>query len=91
MAKRRMNIGNICKSKDENKSDYFQVRKDLKEPVTLKAGQFLSIESKSFQLASLDSAVNAGRLSPENGEKARERINKIADWVRAEVILVIED
>ena len=57
--------------------------------LTLKDGQYLNIESKQFQLASLDEAVKAGRLTEENANKARERANKIPDSALGEVILLV--
>lgn len=86
---KRIKLGSIVKSKDPNKSDYIQIDKKLASPVTLQAGQYLQVETKAFQLASLERAVEANKISPENAEKARERIEKIPDFVRAEVILLV--
>lgn len=83
----RREIGNVCKNKDPSKANYIQIRKDLKEPIVLQAGDFLGVESKAFQLKSLEGAIAAGKISGEAAEKARERINKIADWVLGSVIL----
>jgi|CXWK01.1.fsa_nt_gi hypothetical protein len=80
--KRRV-IGSVLKSKDNPKQSYFKVGQN---PVTLRPGETLSLESKEEQLASLDRAVEAGKLSPELAEKSRERINKIPDFVRFEVV-----
>ena len=84
----RLKIASIVKSKDPEKANYLQVDKKLAKPITLTAGQYLSVESKKFQLESLERAVAANKISPENAEKARERIEKIPDWVLGEVILV---
>lgn len=84
----RSNIGSICKSKDPTKSDYIQIRKDLKEPLVLNAGDYVQVETKAFQLASLERAVAAGKVSEEVAVKQRERIEKIPDFVRAELIVV---
>jgi len=56
--------------------------------LTVSDGQILSVESKSYQLKSLEAAVSAGKLSEENAEKARERISKIPDYVLGELVLV---
>jgi hypothetical protein len=88
MAKKRMNIGSIVKSKDPTKSNYLQIRKDLKEPIVLTAGQYLQVESKAFQLASIERAAAAGKLSGEALQGAKERANKIPDFVLGEVVLV---
>ena len=85
MAKaKRSVIGSVCKSKDTGKPDYIKVRDDL----TLRKGQILRLESKKFQLESLQGAVSAGKLSSELGEKIKERIEKIPDWVRFEIVAV---
>ena len=82
----RTTVGSIIKGK-EGKADYFLVNKSLKEPVVLQAGDILNLESKTAQLASLEAAVSSGKLQPEYGDKARERINKIPDFVRFDVIM----
>ena len=86
---RRLTIGSVVKSKDPAKSNYIKLNlKSTGGTVTLTDGQFLSVESKSFQLKSLEGAVQAGKISEENATKARERIEKIPDWILGEVILV---
>lgn len=85
MAKsKRSVVGSVCKSKDAGKPDYIKVRDDM----TLRKGQILRLESKKYQLESLQGAVAAGKLSNELGEKIRERIEKIPDWVRFEIVAV---
>jgi len=85
MAKaKRSVVGSVCKSKDSGKPDYIKVRDDL----TLRKGQILRLESKKYQLESLQGAVSAGKLSSELGDKIRERIEKIPDWVRFEIVAV---
>lgn len=51
----------------------------------------LKLESKKFQLDSVDEAVKAGRLSEENAEAARERISKMKDFVRFDVVLLTKE
>ena len=89
MAK-RITLGSLYKSQNADKSDYIKVSSNLKEPITLKAGDYIQFETKAFQLKSLQAAVAAGRLSEENGEKAKERIEKTPEFVRGELILVIK-
>lgn len=85
MAKaKRSVVGSVCKSKDSGKPDYIKVRDDM----SLRKGQILRLESKKYQLDSLQNAVTAGKLSSELGEKIRERIEKIPDWVRFEIVAV---
>ena len=84
MAKsKRVVVGSVCKSKDSGKPDYIKIREDM----TLRKGQTLRLESKKFQLDSLQSAVGSGKISPDLSEKIKERIEKIPDFVRFEVIL----
>lgn len=83
MAKsKRVVVGSVCKSKDSGKPDYIKIRDDM----TLRKGQTLRLESKKFQLDSLQSAVSSGKLSGDLSEKIKERIEKIPDWVRFEII-----
>jgi hypothetical protein len=85
MAKsKRSVVGSVCKSKDAGKPDYIKIRDDM----SLRKGQILRLESKKFQLDSLQGAVSAGKLSAELAEKIRERIEKIPDWVRFEIVAV---
>lgn len=87
MAKlRREKVGQVMKSKDNNKPDYIKFEKD----VSVKAGDIIRLETKKFQLESLASAVQAGKLSGEQAEKAKERIEKIPDFVRGELIVLRE-
>lgn len=81
-SKRRV-IGSVLKSKDNPRQSYLKVGKDT---VTLQPGECLSLESKEEQLASLERAVELGKLSPEMAEKSRARIEKIPEFVRFEVI-----
>lgn len=80
-SKRRV-IGSVLSSKDDPKQRYIKIRED----VVLKAGQTLRLESAKQQLESLEAAVSAGKLSEEMAEKVRDRINKIPNWVVAEIV-----
>ena len=83
MAKsKRSVVGSVCKSKDAGKPDYIKIRDDLR----LRKGQILRLESKKFQLDSLQGAVSEGKLSGDLAEKIKERIEKIPDWVRFEIV-----
>lgn len=84
MAYKRRKVASILKGKD-GAADYIKVSED----VTLKAGSFLNLESKKSQLESLESARD--KMSEENFEKAQERINKMPDFVRFEIIQVTKD
>lgn len=83
MAKtKRSVVGSVCKSKDSGKPDYIKIRDEM----SLKKGQILRLESKKFQLDSLQNAVTAGKLSGDLSEKIKERIEKIPEWVRFEIV-----
>jgi len=91
----RKTVGSVCKNKDTAKPDYITLRGGTAEVLAKALMKLdkdnnlnLNLESKKFQLESLEQAVSAGKLSGENAEKARERINKIPDWVRFEIVLV---
>jgi glycerate-2-kinase len=96
MAKtKRTTVASICKPKETGKPDYLKIRGETRE-VFAKAllaadpakGMSLKLESKQFQLQSLEDAVTAGKLSSEMASKVKERINKIPEYVRFEVILL---
>lgn len=90
MAKmKRLKIGSVIKSKDPAKADYIKL--DDKLPggtITFKAGDYIQVESKAYQLSSLEKAIADGKLSEENAEKARDRINNIKDFIRAELVVL---
>ncbi len=75
-------LGSVVKGRD-GKPDYIKIKDD----VVLKKGQILNLESVKNQLESLQKAVAAGKLSAENGEKIKERISKVPDWVRFEITM----
>ena len=97
MAKsKRTVVGSVCKSKDSGKPDYLVLRGQTADSLAkalLSAdkskGLTLKLESKKFQLESLDSAVANGKLSGDLADKIKsERIEKIPEWVRFEIVLV---
>jgi hypothetical protein len=97
MAKsKRTVVGSVCKSKDAGKPDYLVLRgqtADALAKALLSAdkskGLSLKLESKKFQLESLDQAVATGKLSGDLAQKIKaDRIEKIPEWVRFEIVLV---
>ena len=86
MALRRKVIGALYKSKDENKPNYIKI----KGGVSLSDGQTVRAESKSFQLRSLQNAVSAGKLKDETAQQIKDRIEKIPDFVIAELVMLEE-
>lgn len=93
----RRRVGNVLKSKEKDKADYIKLDPYTKESLLNavakmdpEKGLVLRLESKKTQLDSLAIAEAEGKISPENAGKARERINKIPDFVRFEIILLEE-
>lgn len=88
---RRKVIGSVVKPRmDENGkpsgTDYIKIKDD----VVLKKGQTLRLESKAMQEASLKSAVANGKISIELGKTIQDRLDKIPEFVRFEII-ALED
>lgn len=77
MAKKRIDIGNLAKSRDGN-SRFLKVNLNPKvaESVTLKSGDYINLENLDAQLASLDEALSAGKLSPEFVASKKVQIEK---------------
>lgn len=94
---KRLNIGSIVISKDPTKADYLKIRNDLKEPLVLNAGDYLTVESPRFQLENLDRLVAMNILTADKAEEAKVRIRSQQerrkemsggnDFVRAEVFV----
>ena len=78
--KKRMQVGSVMKSKNAGEPDYIKMRD----------GKTYRLESKKSQLESLQKAVADGKLSPDVAEKVEERINKIPDFVRFEIIELVD-
>jgi hypothetical protein len=85
---KRTTIGSVIKSKDPTKANYIQIDKRLTAPVVLQAGQTVQVQSKKFQLESLDRAEVEGKLSGEMLANLRERANNIPDFVLGELVLL---
>lgn len=79
MAK-RINVGAIIKGKD-GKPDYIKVNED----VILKKGEFLNLESQASKIASLNAAIENGKLSAEVGQKLIENAEKMPSFIRFEI------
>lgn len=93
MAKsKRVKLGSIVKNKDPNNSDYIKLSLDyIGGSVTLKDGQYLNVETKDYQKKSLKKAMAEGRLTEEHGNAALARLEKMPDFVRAEVFANLEE
>ena len=79
MAK-KVTVGSVVKGKD-GKPDYIKVRGEH----ILRDGDFLNLESKASQLASLEKGIESGKISEDFAEKIRERLERIPDFVRFEI------
>ena len=87
MAKlKRAILGSFYKAKEEGKSPYIKITS--KNGITLKEGDIIRVENKKFQMASLEAAIQAGKINGEIAEKARERISKIPDFVLGELVVL---
>lgn len=88
MAKlKREVVGSFLKAKDDGKAPYIKFKTD----VSFTNGSMVRVENKKFQLSSLEAAVSAGKLNGEIAEKAKERINKIPDFVLGELVILREE
>jgi hypothetical protein len=77
-------VGSFYKSKDDTKPPYLKFR----STVTIKEGDIIRVENKKFQLQSLESAINSGKLNGEIAQKAKDRIEKIPEFVIAELVVL---
>lgn len=96
----RIVVGSIVKPKEEmNKNgkknyNYLRLRGEtLDDFITYlqnanrEQGVIINLESKARQLQSLEDAVASGKLSADFGDVVRERIEKIPDFVVAELVV----
>lgn len=82
MAKKRsITIGSVVKGKN-GKGDYIKISRD----VTLKEGTYLNLESKADQQKRLTESIENGKLSGDFAQKLQDRVNKIPDFVRFEIV-----
>lgn len=93
MAYKRINVGSIVKKREGGDvlklntkflRDFIDFLKNNQDKDKL----YLSLESKKYQEDSLNAAVAAGKLSADKAEERMERIQKIPDFVRFEVVAV---
>lgn len=86
MALTRKVLGAVYKSKDPTKSNYIKLAAD----VNLKTGQYIQVESQKFQRESLERAVAAGKLGADSASKISERIERMPEFVLAELVVLEE-
>ena len=87
MSYKRLKVGSILKAKDSSQPDYIKIDVDI----TLKKGDFLSLESKKSKLASLEKNIESGKLSGELADKIREGIEKTPEFIRFEIVKITKD
>ena len=78
MAKRRIEVGSV--RKNDKGGFYIKFNTDI----TIKKGDSLSLYSKADQLASLE--TNREKMSEEGYQKAKERIEKIPEFIKFEIL-----
>jgi hypothetical protein len=87
MAKKKtVIIGSIVKNKDKTKPDYIKIMND----VSLKAGQFLNLESKAERQKRLDESVENGKLSGKLVEDIQASIDKTPDFERFRIVSLVD-
>jgi hypothetical protein len=90
MAKNRIVIGSLTKgkTKEDGSKDpnYIKINKDI----ALKKGQFVKLETQKAQLESLEAAVTREVISEDYAAKQREYIQKIPEFVLAELVVYEE-
>lgn len=74
---KRQVIASVVKSQDPSKPDYIKMRD---------TGECFSLESPKQQREKLEEAVKNGKITEEYAQKVRERLDKIPDFVRFEVV-----
>ena len=83
MAKwKRSVLGSVLATKDDKKKFYIKMKAD----VTLKAGDFINLESKQNQIDSIQKAFDEGKVNEEVLEQALERIEKMPDFVKFDLV-----
>ena len=78
---KRKIVAQILKGKD-GKGDYIKVDQD----VSLKAGEFLELESSASIRKRADELLASGKIDEEFADKLREQADKIPSFVRFRVV-----
>lgn len=83
--RKRIIVGDMLKAKAGSSSaPYIKVSQE----VTLRPGDIISVESKGYQLQSLEAAKTAGKISDDLYETRKEQIGKTPDFVMGKLIFV---
>lgn len=88
----RVVIGNFCKGKTESEAKAVGKKPHdayikLKQAVNLPEGAMIQVETKKTKLASLERSVSAGKLDPEYAQKRREELERMPEWLIAELVV----
>lgn len=94
MAKtKRVRLGSVVRGQD-GKPDYIKLfikDKDGKpSSYVLKDGQFLNLDSKAKQLEDLKFLVENSKVDADTAKYLKDRIEKIPEYVRFEIVAVEE-
>jgi hypothetical protein len=92
MAKtKRVRLGSVVRGQD-GKPDYIKVHIKDKEGkpsnYVLRDGQYLNLESKAKQQADLEFLVKNEKIDEKTAKYLKEKIEKIPEFVRFEVVAV---
>lgn len=94
MAK-RLKVGSVVKSKEKGKPDYIQMTGKQAQLLAKHLSQFedndkvfINLESKESQIASLEAAMESGKLDAEYAKKQIGFAENIPDFVRFELIVL---
>jgi hypothetical protein len=84
MAYSRKVVGQILKAKNVGETDYIKINED----VSLKKGDFLSLENKASKLASIKKGIESGKLTEELALKLTEQAERQPEFVRFDIVKV---
>jgi len=79
---KRTVVGSVLAQKDDKKKFYIKFKQD----VNIKAGDFINLESKQNQIDSIQKAFDEGKVSEDVLESALERIEKMPDFVKFDLV-----
>lgn len=86
MAKKRIVIGEVCKTKDGTRK-YLKVKSDI----SLKDGDYLDFHTKKDKEADIEEGEKTQRLTEETAERLRGYLSKWANFKIAEVSVLREE
>lgn len=87
----RRNVGTIYRSKLDGQSDYLQFKLEDGETLTFNNGDKLQVETRDYRKKNIEKGLREGRLAPDLAEKLSANVNKMPEFVRAEVVQLIKN